>query len=376
MKILVSGGHLTPALALIDYVQKNHPEDTVVFVGRLYSQDTTKQVSQEKNEIDQRHLPFIQFQSPRLTAHQPFVSLALLPFKLIHAIFQALSILNRQKPNVFLSFGGYLAVPLAMAAWLKGIPIVTHEQTRAAGFANQLIARLAKKVAITYQESAQFFPDHKVVLTGNPLRQEVLVEVSTLPTWVKKQPTKPILLITCGNQGSHRINEIIGEILPQLVEDWVVVHMVGNPTKQFDDLELLTQKKALLPTDLQDDYYLRRWVSGSDLSWLYTHAQTAVARSGANTVQELAVRHIPTLFIPLPFSHRHEQLLNAQALAHRQAALILTQDEMTNETLFNSIRQLQSMQGILRTHLRQLDIPINADEQLYKILAKLDTNAA
>jgi UDP-N-acetylglucosamine--N-acetylmuramyl-(pentapeptide) pyrophosphoryl-undecaprenol N-acetylglucosamine transferase len=368
MNILISGGHLTPALAFIDYIQQQ-TDDKVVFVGRLYSQDATQQRSQEQTEIEQRQIPFLPFQAVRIRKQESFIQRLSRPFAFTHSVIQALSIMVAHKPDVFLSFGGYLAVPLAIAAWIKNIPIITHEQTRTSGFANQFIGLLATNIALSFPDSHHYFQPHKTVLTGNPIRSDILKKETTRPSWIDHAPTKPLLLITCGNQGSHAINLIIGEILLQLTQDWTVVHLAGNPTTEIDYVSHLTKLKQQLPLAQQHNYYVHTWTNGTDLAWLYTHAAAAIARSGANTVQELATRRIPSLFIPLPFAHRNEQFLNAQALADQKAALILTQDNLTSERLLETVQQLKLDRELIQRNLKKLSFPTNGDHRLYQLVA-------
>jgi UDP-N-acetylglucosamine--N-acetylmuramyl-(pentapeptide) pyrophosphoryl-undecaprenol N-acetylglucosamine transferase len=376
MTILISGGHLTPALALIDYIQRNHTDNTVRFVGRRYSQEATKQLSQEQTEVEKRHIPFIPFQSPRLTTRQSLFKVLALPFRLANAVIQAHVILSQEKPDVFVSFGGYLAVPLALAAWMKRIPVVTHEQTRAAGFANQLIAQFATKVAISFPETNSFFPQHKVTITGNPIRQAALEKNDRLPAWIEQKPDKPLLLITCGNQGSNAINNTVVDTLDQLTQEWTVVHLTGNPTSRINYSTQFSDRKNQLTATQQSRYYFLPWVSGDDLSWLYTHADAAIARAGANTVLELTVRKIPTLFIPLPVSHRDEQRLNAQALTTKGAALLLEQKNLNPQTLLDAVAELSNKRKVLQEKLALITIPTDGDEKLYQMIVSVVHHAA
>lgn len=371
MTILISGGHLTPALALIDFIHQYHPTDSVRFVGRRYSQEATKQISQEQAELEKRQLTFIPFQSPRLTTRQSLFNIIALPFRLISAVIQAHTILSKEKPDIFLSFGGYLAVPLALAAWMKRIPVVTHEQTRAAGFANQLIAQFATKVAISFPETSSFFPNHKVVLTGNPIRQAVLQDNHHQPSWITKKPDLPILLITCGNQGSRAINTVIANSLDQLTKEWTVIHLTGNPSNHANHSTEFADRKKQLADIQQSRYYFLPWVSGDELSWVYTHTAAAVARSGANTVLELTVRKIPTLFIPLPISHRDEQRLNAQALTNNEAALLLEQKDLTSHILLAAVAELKSRKQEFREKLETIVVPMDGDKSLYQMLSSV-----
>src|SRR5258708_2330619 len=200
MKILISGGHLTPALAFIDYALEQG-KDECVFVGRRYAQVDQGQKSHEQDEARSRKVPFIPFNSGKFSSHSPLQFLTLI-FRLPLAVLWARRIFGREKPDLFLSFGGFLALPLAIAAFLRGTPIVTHEQTRVVGIANRFIAKIATAVAVGHRDTVILFPAEKTVWVGNPLRRHILNPHPRTPNWVIDQVTKPILYITGGSQGS------------------------------------------------------------------------------------------------------------------------------------------------------------------------------
>jgi len=143
MKILISGGHLTPALAFIDFLTLEHSTDQVVFIGRTESQPGQR--SHERAEVAARKIKFYELDPPRIRSKSKLLTLLSLP-GLMPAILRALQVIGKEKVDIFLSFGSYLAVPVAIAAWLKRVPVVTHEQTMYLGLSSTLIAKLAKKI--------------------------------------------------------------------------------------------------------------------------------------------------------------------------------------------------------------------------------------
>jgi len=149
MKILIPGGHLTPALGLIDWIKQKHPKDEIVFIGRTYSQDRLKQRAVEAYEVTKREIKFIPFSAVKFSKETIF-SMIIKFFKFGRSLVQSCRLLNQEKPTVLMSFGGYVALPLTIVASMKRIPIVTHEGTRVVGLANQLIFKLAKKIAHAY----------------------------------------------------------------------------------------------------------------------------------------------------------------------------------------------------------------------------------
>ena len=155
MKIFMTGAHLTPALAMIDYIQLAHPNDQLVFLGRLYSQERLKQKAVEELEVKKRGVKFIPFAAVKFV-NSSVIDLILGVFTFPGTIGKARKILRQEKPDVLLSFGSYLAVPFVLAAKSLKIPVVTHEQTIAMGKANQFIANLADKVAISFPQTSQY----------------------------------------------------------------------------------------------------------------------------------------------------------------------------------------------------------------------------
>ena len=374
MKILISGGHLTPALALIDFIKKNHKKDEVVFVGRIYSQSDLKQLAQEKNEVEKRQIKFVHLNAPKTVKRKSLQHKILFPFLLTRSIGSALTIFKKEKPDIFVSFGGYLAIPLTIAAKLTRIKIFTHEQTHAAGIANQFIAKFADKIAISYPSSKKYFPRTKTHLTGNPIRSTLLNTNTTQPKWISQKVFKPILLITGGSQGSKIINQVIKSSLLELTKEWTVIHLCGSSNIKSDYKQQLEQVKKELPSEQQQHYFIKEWASDIEMSWIYNHTQLAISRAGANTVMELTVKNIPTIFIPLPNSHHDEQLKNAQELSNQKAALILRQEQLTSKALISKLNQLKKDHLEILKNLKLINRTTTAVDKIYQLL--LDLHAA
>ena len=369
-KIIISGGHLTPALALIDYLKENKIDSEIIFLGRLYSQELDKQESQEKKEVEKRNITFVPYNAPRPSKN--IIGKITFLFKLFLAYLNALFLMIKYHPNVFVSFGGYLAVPIAIAAWSLGIKIVTHEQTVTAGQANKIIGKFAKKIALSHQESAKHFPKEKVVVTGNPIRPDLVNAKPKRPAWAKDLSTnKPTLLITGGNQGSYIINTTISQVLPKIIKSWNVIHACGNPTNKINYHAELNDVKKSLPAGHRKNYIVREWLTTPELSWVYNVVDGAVSRSGANTVQELNFAQIPTIFIPLPFSKENEQLLNAKTITEKGAGILLEQKNLNAETLLKEINFVKKHQKSLRRKLDPLKPSANGAAKLWEIIEKI-----
>lgn len=351
MKVLVTGGHLTPAIALIDYLQQHEPDMELLFIGREFSRGT-EQKAHERREVTRRGVPFIPLHSGKLSFSNP-LQLCIQSVRIAIATLKAVGILLKYKPDTCVSFGSYVAVPVAVAAWLLRIPTITHEQTKTAGFANRLIGLLATKVAVSYPESLIHFSKRKTSVTGNLIRERVLTHSAVKPDWIPRQWTTPILYITGGSQGSEILNTTVAQCLKSILKDWFIIHQCGSPTRTRDYAAELHILASQLPKRLQQRYCIREWLTEDELSWVYSHATAAISRAGANSVEELALRGIPAIFVPLPFSLNDEQLHNAQALSQKQQALLLQQKDLNPETLLHELEVLQQQEKKLRRNLRQ-----------------------
>jgi len=288
IKLVITGNHLTPAEALIEQL----PRDLKVYkLGDL--------------------------NGPKFKRYDWWHSVWGL-FKLPGLILKAKAKLRKISAAVVVSFGGYSAVPVVWAAKILKIPILIHEQTFAAGLASKITGRLADVIAISWESSRQNFPKLKTVLTGNPLRGEILR--------VKRRP-QPVIYITGGHQGSRVINKTVEQILPQLLQQFTVYHQHGK-----------------LPRPAVCEHYVTKaYFSAGELAKIYSQASLVIGRAGINTVMELAYLKIPAVLIPLPYTQRLEQDINARYLEKLGLAVILPQDRLTPASLLTAIGKASSL---------------------------------
>jgi UDP-N-acetylglucosamine--N-acetylmuramyl-(pentapeptide) pyrophosphoryl-undecaprenol N-acetylglucosamine transferase len=208
-KIFITGGHLAPAVALIEEIQSQQLPWTVIFIGRNNSFEGTKSVSREQQSIREKGVRFIPITTGRIqraTSLNSLLSLCKIPLGIFQAFLYC----------IIVSFGGYIAVPVTLAGWILGIPVITHEQTLVPGLANRMIARIARVVCITFEETARYFPENKVRYTGLPVRRAILERAQKNPFPVLNKQL-PLLYITGGTTGSQSINDLVFPILPDLL---------------------------------------------------------------------------------------------------------------------------------------------------------------
>ena len=328
MKLLITGGHLSPALALIEELQKTKKEVDIVFVGRKYPLDKEKTLSLEYKEINKKNLTFISIEAGRLTrAISVFslISIVKIPLGFVQAFF----IINKHRPNLIMSFGGYLALPIVFWGYVFRIPVFTHEQTIKPGLANRLISFFSKKIFVAFEEVKNNFPKNKTYVSGNPVKPSIF-KIEKKPFQIKKD--RPVIYVTGGSLGSHSINLHIKKIIVSLLHCYIVIHQTGD-TKEYHDYDELLIIKNQLPKELQSRYFLIKHFFDDEVGYIYSLTNLVVGRAGANTFFELLALKKPALFIPLPWSSGREQQHHAEIFAKAGCGEIFHQIEPSEKLL-------------------------------------------
>lgn len=335
MRLAIIGGHLAPALSVLEAL----PKDTkVLFIGRKYALEGDKALSLEHKTITSLNIPFVGLSTGRLQRKLTkftLLSLLKLPFGIINSFF----ILAEFKPDVIIGFGGYVSIPVAFCAFLLRIPVVIHEQTMGAGLANRFVSGFASKICIAWDSSRKYFPKDRTILTGNPMRKFSISSLSTnnqLPIFNNKLP---IIYITGGSLGSHFINILVEGMIKELLQNYNIVHQVGD-TRGYRDFERLTLLKESLPGGLRDNYILEKFIDPAQIGDLLNSASLVISRSGMNTISELIHFEKPAILIPLPFSQNSEQLKNANFLEKIGLGVVLHQTEVNQKKLLETINKM------------------------------------
>ena len=324
-RIIFTGTHFTPALAVIEEIKKKEPWE-IYYLGRKYTLEGEKIPSPESQILPKMGVKFIPIPAGRLQrrfTRWTIPSLLRVPF----GLFKALKVILEIKPKVIVSFGGYVGVPVVIAGFLRRVPILIHEQTATVGLANKISVRFAQKIAISFPESKTFFPEGKVVFTGNPLRPEIFKSGKPLFPLNEKKKT---IYITGGSQGASIINETVERCLLDLVIQYNVVHQCGAK-----DYPHFKEKKA-------KDYFPVDYVDNNSIGWVFEKADLVVSRGGANTILELAALGKPAIIIPIPWATHNEQLKNAEFLAKSGVAEILPQEKLNPQNLKDLIEKMMA----------------------------------
>jgi len=342
LKILITGGHLTPALALAEELIEQDKKN-IVWVGQKHSQTGDKSLSAEYGQVTKRGIRFISLKSgkvwrkwTRTTFFKGLINLLLIPIGFLRAF----TILAIEKPDVIISFGGHLSVPIlgnSLINKINGSKIYIHTQTLKPDLSTRKTVRFADKIFLTWSESRKYYKGRKIEVVGNPIRQELLnskVEERFF------QNDLPILFIIGGNQGSNTFNKRLRlPILEKYLEKMNIVHQTGSSSLTHDFQTALDQKKRL-SENLQEKYKVYNFITTTELNNIYNQTALILSRSGANTVYEILFKGIPAIFMPLPWAAQDEQMENAQIATQTGLAQIFEfTEELNEQDLFTKIKR-------------------------------------
>ena len=300
-KIVLTGGgtagHVTPNIALMPELQKNGYE--IYYIG---SYDGI-----EKKLIEELGIPYYGISSGKLRRYFDWKNI---------------------QPDVVFSKGGFVTVPVALAAKKSHIPTIIHESDMTPGLANKLAIPAATKVCCNFPETVKYLPEGKAVLTGSPIRRELLSgnKLAALK-FCNFTADKPVLMIIGGSLGSVAVNTAIRNILPQLLKTFQVIHLCGQGNLD----ESFIGKQGYVQYE-----YIKQ-----ELADLFALADVVVSRAGANAICELLALRKPNLLIPLPAAaSRGDQLLNADSFKRQGFSKVLQEEEITDQLLLDTILDL------------------------------------
>lgn len=320
-KIVLTGGgtagHVTPHLALLPRLQADGWETH--YIG-------TKDGIERGMMEDRPGIVYHMIAWGKLRRYFSWRNLSD-PFRVIAGFFQSLGILGKVKPDIVFSKGGFVAVPVVAAAWLRGIPVLAHESDLTPGLANRISAVFAKKVAATFPECAKAL-GKKGVHTGTPMRKE-LFEGSREKglAFAGFTGEKPVLLMMGGSQGAQAVNEALRAALPDVLPHMDVLHLCGKGKLQAD----LAGTKGYFQAEFVD----------KELSDVLAAADLVLSRAGATAISEFLALKKPMLLVPLPLgSSRGDQIVNADNFKQRGLALVLPQEQMTADSLKDALMEL------------------------------------
>lgn len=321
-KIVMTGGgtagHVTPNIALMPALQEAGYE--ITYIGSYNGM--------EKELIEAQKIPYIGISSGKLRRYFDWKNFSD-PFKVLKGYGQAISILRKLKPDVVFSKGGFVSVPVVLAAKHCHIPAIIHESDITPGLANKIAIRGAKKVCCNFPETMKYLPAEKAVLTGSPIRRELFHGDAEKSLHYCGFPdhSKPVLLIVGGSSGSKVINEAVRKVLPELLEQFYIIHLCGKGN--------LDEKLKGVIGYAQFEY------ASAELTDMFALADLAISRAGANSICELLALHKPNILIPLSAAaSRGDQVLNAKSFKKQGFSYVIEEEELTKDSLLSAVKEV------------------------------------
>ncbi len=333
-KIILTGGgtagHVTPNIALLPKLREAGFE--VRYIG---SYDGIEKRLMEKEGVEYSGIATGKFR--RYFDVKNFTD----PFRVIKGYSQAKHLIKEYKPDVLFSKGGFVAVPVVLAAKKYKVPIIIHESDMSPGLANKICLPSATKVCANFPEALENLPKEKCVLTGSPIRAELLSgnRMEGLK-FAGLSPDKPVLMMMGGSLGSRIINENLRKSLPELLKTFQVIHLCG---------------KGNLDESLKETTgYVQFEYISDELKDLFAAADIVLSRAGANSICELLALHKPNILVPLSAKvSRGDQILNANSFKKQGYSYVLEEENMTPETLTKAIHEVYDNRSTYRSAMEQ-----------------------
>ncbi len=349
-KIILTGGgtagHVTPNLALLPSLKELGYE--IRYIGSYQGI--------EKRLIENAGIPYDGISSGKLRRYLDLKNLSD-PFRVLKGYAQSLRLIKRYKPDVVFSKGGFVSVPVVLAARHYKIPTIIHESDMTPGLANKICIPSAAAVCCNFPETLKYLPEGKAVLTGSPIRQELLTgdRLSGL-AYTHLDASKPVILVIGGSLGSVKVNTAVRQILPRLLEDYQVIHICGKGNLD----ESLIGTRGYVQYEYVD----------SPLKHLFAAADLVISRAGANSICELLALHKPNLLIPLSAAaSRGDQILNAASFAKQGFSKVLEEEALTDDTLYQAVTELYSKRADYRAAMEKSQLT-NAIETITGLIEK------
>lgn len=309
-----TAGHVTPNLALLPSLKE--AGYNIRYIGSYNGI--------ERKLIENAGIPYDGISSGKLRRYFDLKNFTD-PARVVKGYFEACKLLKKYKPDIVFSKGGFVAVPVVLAAKHCHIPTIIHESDMTPGLANKLCIPSAKKVCCNFPETLKYLPDDKAVLTGSPIRAELLKgdRLAGLQ-YTHLSAARPIILVIGGSLGSVKVNNAVRSILPKLLETFQVIHICGKGN--VDESLIGT------PGYVQYEYV------DSPLKHLFAAADLMVSRAGANSICEILALRKPNVLIPLSAAaSRGDQILNAKSFANQGFSTVLEEESVTDSSLYEAI---------------------------------------
>lgn len=324
-----SAGHVTPNIAVINEIRN---EWVIHYIG------SKKGI--EKELIQKVNIPYYEINCGKLRRYLDFENFVDM-FRVIKGITEARSILKKLKPHLVFSKGGFVSVPVILAARSLKIPIYIHESDMTPGLANKISHRFASKIFTSFEETKKHFPKHKTKVIGSPIRKEILTGSSKKGrTFLEFDNYCPIITIMGGSLGAKKMNEVVRDTLPQLTEHFQIVHLCGKNN--------IDNKFATFPRYRQFEYV------HEELPDILAATDIIITRGGSNAIFEFLALSIPMIIIPLGLNQsRGDQIMNAQAFENKGYSLTLEEEKLNSNTLIEYVETVHKNKEKFQKNMKQ-----------------------
>ena len=312
-----TAGHVMPNIALLPELRDK--DYLIAYIG--------SENGIEKDLIKEQKIKYYGIASGKLRRYMSLQNFTD-PFRVIKGYSQAKKILKKLKPDVVFSKGGFVTVPVVVAAGRMGIPVIIHESDMTPGLANKIAMRYASTICCTFPETIKYIPESKAVLTGTPIREDLIKGSKEAGfTFTGLTPGKPVILVVGGSTGAKNLNEALWKILPELIKSYSVVHLCGAGKSE--------------PRYNSVRGYVQYEYVNEEMRDVLAMADIVISRAGANAIFEFLTLRKPNLLVPLPAeASRGDQILNANSFKKQGYSAVLTEDKITPKSLMAEINAL------------------------------------
>jgi UDP-N-acetylglucosamine--N-acetylmuramyl-(pentapeptide) pyrophosphoryl-undecaprenol N-acetylglucosamine transferase len=349
-----TGGHIYPAIAIANELKSHFPDAEILFVGAQDKMEMQK-VPQAGYKIEGLWIAGLQ---RKLTIQN-----LMFPFKLLSSLWKSKKIIKNFQPDAVIGTGGFASGPLLQVANSLNIPTVIQEQNSYPGITNKLLSKKANSICVAYDNLDRFFPKNKIVLTGNPVRQDLLDVDSKKNegiTYFNLDASKKTLLVLGGSLGARRLNKLIEKELDFLLANDIQVFWQCGKL-YFDEYQIYNKRTNV---------HVVAFIDRMDL--IYAASDFVISRAGASSVSELCLVGKPTIFIPSPNVAEDHQTKNANAIVNKKGAILIKESELDEkfETTFSNLISNENLQKELSKNIKLLAKP-NATKDIVAEIIKL-----
>lgn len=323
-----TGGHIYPALAIINIIKKKEPFSEILYIG------TTDRMEHEL--VPKLGISYKSIDMEGISRKSPLKNIKVF-FKYEKAIKKAKEIIREFAPDIVIGVGGYITAPVLKAAHQLNCKIIIHEQNSVPGVTNKLLGKYAHKICVSLPSTVNYFDKEKTVYTGNPRSEEIISIKSSSKSDFGLVENKKLVIIVMGSLGSTTMNQKIKELIPAFKDKpYQILIITGN--NYYDSFKNVKTSNNVLVVPFLDNFIS-----------LLKKADLIISRAGASTISEITAIGIPSILVPSPYVTNNHQYLNAQELVDKKASVIIQEDEFSTDKVINEIDKILTNSKIYNT---------------------------